>query len=168
MLIVYTGAGKGKTTAAVGLMIRALGHGMKTALLQFIKGKWSPGEISFLGGLENADIRRYGLGMLSKSNNLEADLQAARAGWEETLDILNSGEFDLIVLDELTYLHRYGVLSEEELTAPLRRAADSVNVVVTGRYAPAKLLEAADLVTEMMNRKHPLEKGIHAQKGIEF
>ncbi len=168
MLIVYTGTGKGKTTAAVGLMIRALGHGMKTALLQFIKGKWSPGEISFLNGVENVHVRRFGLGMLSKSKKPEEDLRAARAGWDEALNILNSNVFGLIVLDELTYLHRYGVLTDAELTGPLRRAAESAVIVVTGRYAPPALIEAADLVTEMVNIKHPLKKGIHAQKGIEF
>jgi cob(I)alamin adenosyltransferase len=169
LLIVHTGNGKGKTTAALGLAMRALGHGLKVCIIQFIKGSWKYGELSSakLFG-ELLDLHVMGKGFTRKSQDIEADKKIAQDAWEFAKQVLASEEYQMVILDELTYLIKYGFIPETEVLGVLAKRREDLHVVVTGRNASQALIEAADLVTEMIERKHPLKKGIKAQKGIEF
>ncbi len=169
LLIVYTGNGKGKTTAALGLVFRALGHGWRTAFLQFIKGDRGTGEARFAGGLSGLlDFRTLGRGFVLPGREREKDRDAALSAWEQARDAVLSGRFRLVVLDEFTYLFRYGFLEVGEALRVFRERPENVHVVVTGRGAPQELVDAADLVTRMDEVKHPLSAGTRAQEGIEF
>ena len=169
LLVIYTGRGKGKTTAALGLSLRALGHGQHVAFIQFIKGRWKYGEMEaanrFAGLL---DFHIVGRGFTWKSDDLQKDFAAARSGWELAQKIIRQGRHRLIVLDELTYLITYKILTEEEILAVLQQRNPTTHVVITGRGASEALIQAADLVTEMQEIKHPYAAGIKAQQGIEF
>jgi cob(I)alamin adenosyltransferase len=167
LLVVHTGNGKGKSTAAFGVAFRAMGHGLKVSILQFIKGKWKTGE------LESA--RRMGLEMIPmgkgftwESNNLEEDKAMMREAWSAASEKILSGRYDLIILDELNYVLGYGYLSADEVIRCLQARPAHVHVLLTGRNAPDELIAAADCVTEMREIKHPYRKGIPAQKGIDF
>lgn len=169
LLIVFTGDGKGKTTAGLGMALRAAGHGMKVLILQFIKGAWSYGELEALKHIPEVTIEAMGSGFTWKKENLDEDRELARAGWEKAANAMRLGDYDLIVLDELNYVLSYGLLPLESVMETLGRRPPDLHVVVTGRNAPAKLMEMADLVTEMRQIKHPYhDQGIKAQKGIEF
>jgi len=169
LLIVNTGEGKGKTTAALGMALRALGHGMRVCVIQFIKGTWKYGELESAKRFEDLlEFHVKGNGFTWKSDDLEKDSAIAREAWELAKEKMASGIFRLIVLDELTYLIKFGMVTEEEIVAALQKRSDALHVVVTGRYASEKLVVAADLVTEMRVVKHPLKSGVKAQKGIEF
>jgi cob(I)alamin adenosyltransferase len=168
LLIVYTGHGKGKTTAALGLVFRALGRGMRVAVVQFIKGKWKTGERTFAESLPGLEFHVMGLGFTWESDDLSRDKAAARAAWEVARGFIQSGERDVIVLDEMTYAFHYGFVPLDDVLAALRSRPPHVHVVVTGRNAPGALVEAADLVTEMKPLKHPYEQGLPAQIGIDF
>jgi cob(I)alamin adenosyltransferase len=168
LLIVYTGHGKGKTTAALGLVFRALGRGLRVTVVQFIKGKWKTGERIFAATIPELRFHVMGLGFTWESDDLARDKGAARAAWERAREEILSGERDLVVLDELTYTFHYDFLVLEEVLETLRSRPPHVSVVVTGRNAPAELVDLADLVSEMSVVKHPFEKGIKAQIGIDF
>jgi len=168
LLVVYTGHGKGKTTAALGMVFRALGRGMHVTVVQFIKGKWKTGERLFAERLPELRFHVMGLGFTWDSDDLAKDKAAARAAWDTARAEIASGERDLVVLDELTYAFHYDFLPLGEVLEALRTRPRHVHVVVTGRNAPAALLEAADLVTEMTLRKHPFEAGMKAQVGVDF
>jgi len=169
LLMVFTGNGKGKTTAALGLAFRALGHGQKVAMVQFIKGDRQSGELKSAGCFADLfDVHVMGRGFTWKSDDLKKDIAKARAAWKFACDILRKNQYQLVILDELTYLVTYKMISEEDLLAGLSSRPDGMHVVVTGRGASPGLLEAADLVTEMREIKHPYAKGVKAQKGIEF
>lgn len=169
LLIVFTGNGKGKTTAALGMALRAAGHGMRVLILQFIKGSWRYGELDALQRFPEIEIRALGSGFTWKKDNLEEDRVLAQRGWEEAAAALRSGEIDLLILDELNIVLAYGLLATEPVLDALRGRVPQLHVVVTGRGAPPGLLDAADLVTEMVQVKHPYhEQGITAQKGVEF
>jgi cob(I)alamin adenosyltransferase len=168
LLIVYTGHGKGKTTAALGLVFRALGRGMRVGVVQFIKGKWKTGERAFAEGLPGLEFHVMGLGFTWESDDLSRDRAAARAAWEVGAGFIASGDRDIVVLDELTFALHYGFLALEEVLAVLAARPPHVHVVVTGRNAPDLLVEAADLVTEMRPVKHPYERGVPAQLGVDF
>ena len=167
--MVFTGNGKGKTTAALGLTFRALGHGHRVCFIQFIKGSWKYGELDaaaqFAGQL---DFHVMGRGFTWKSDDLDRDIAAAREGWSLACDMINSNRYQMVVLDELTYLASYGMINEREIIDVLQSRDPELHVVVTGRGVGEVLIEAADLVTEMREIKHPYAKGIRAQKGIEF
>ncbi len=169
LLIVHTGNGKGKTTAALGLACRMLGHGKRVAMIQFIKGSWKYGELDmrerYAGRL---DFHVMGKGFTFKSEDRDADVQAAKEAWTLAKTIINKGEHALVVLDELTYLIKLGMVEEETILRALLDRPSELHVVVTGRNASDALIELADLVTEMKEIKHPLKAGIKAQKGIEF
>jgi cob(I)alamin adenosyltransferase len=168
LLIVNTGHGKGKTTAALGLIFRALGHGSKVCLIQFLKGSWKYGELEAAGRFKDLlDVHVLGKGFTWTSTK-ELHAEAGRAAWEFAKETLGSGKYQLIVLDELTYLMTYGMVPEEEVIDCLVHRPDGLHVVVTGRDAPASLMDIADLVTEMREVKHPYQAGVQAQKGIEF
>lgn len=168
LVIVHTGNGKGKTTAALGLLLRAAGQGLRVAMFQFIKaksGNWGESRAARRLGVE---IVPLGSGFTWTSTDLERDRALAQEGWGQCRAAIKSGNYDLVVLDELTYCLTFGWLELEDVLAVLRNRPAGQHVVITGRDAPPELMEFADLVTEMREIKHPFAAGIKAQKGIEF
>jgi cob(I)alamin adenosyltransferase len=169
IVIVNTGKGKGKTTAAIGLLFRAFGQGLRVCMIQFIKagtGRW--GEIKAAGFL-GFDWYSTGDGFTWKSKDLDESVARAKHGWQLAQEKISSGEYDLIVLDEFTYVLHYNWLSVEDVISWLdNNKPQDLNLFITGRYAPQDLIDYADLVTEMVNIKHPYDIGRKGQKGIEF
>jgi len=169
LLIVFTGHGKGKTTAALGMAMRAAGHAMRVLVLQFIKGTWSCGELKSLGKMEDIEIRTLGSGFTWEKKNLEEDTRLAKAGWEEAVSEIKRGYYDMIVLDELNIALSLGLLAQEAVVETLKHRTTRSHIVITGRGAPDELVAIADLVTEMKEIKHPFSsRGLKAQRGIEF
>ncbi len=169
LLIVHTGKGKGKSTAAFGLVMRCLGHGFRVGIVQFVKGRWETGERSVLARFPDlVTIRTMGEGFTWETQDRARDIAAARAAWEEAKRMLADPAFRLILLDELNIVLRYDYLPVEEVVAALTTRRPNLHVVVTGRNAKPELIEAADLVTEMTMVKHPFRDGVKAQAGIEF
>ena len=169
LLMVFTGNGKGKTTAALGMAMRTAGHNLKVCFIQFIKGGWHYGELDAVQRFAGLiDLHVMGQGFTWKSENLEEDARLAREGWKFACDAIASGQYHLVVLDEFTYLLHYKMLEIEPCLEILTARNPRQHVVITGRYAPQQLLDVADLVTEMVPVKHPLQQGIKAQRGIEF
>ena len=175
LLIVHTGKGKGKSTAAFGLAVRALGNGMRVGVVQFVKGKWQTGERVVLEHFpDQVEIKTMGEGFSWETQDRARDIKAAEAAWAESKAMIEAcrgaePKYDLIVLDELNIPLRYDHLPIDEVVAALGAKPEMLHVVVTGRNAKPELIEAADLVTEMTQIKHPFrEQGVKAQKGIEF
>lgn len=169
LLIVHTGAGKGKSTAAFGLLLRMVGRGRRTAVVQFIKGAWSTGERSVLEGFgELVEWHTMGEGFTWETQDRARDVAACRRAWSVTLGLLARPDLSLLVLDELSIALRYDYLSLDEVLAALAARPAMLHVVVTGRNAKPALIEAADLVTEMTAVKHHFAAGVKAQEGIEF
>ena len=169
LLIVHTGTGKGKSTAAFGMALRAIAHGMKVGVVQFIKGPWTSGEREILKRFPEAvEIHATGEGFTWETQDRERDIRAARAAWEKAEALLADPSFRMIVLDELNIALRYDYLPLDEVLARLTARPADKHVVVTGRNAPQGLIDAADLVTEMTLVKHPFRAGVKAQPGIEF
>jgi cob(I)alamin adenosyltransferase len=169
LILVHTGAGKGKSSSAFGLVARALGHGMRVGIVQFIKGAIATGEAAFFGRLEpQVTMKTLGEGFTWDTQDRRRDVETARQGWAEAVAMLRDPTFDLVVLDELNIVLRYEYLSLEEVLDELRRKREMLHVVITGRNARPELIELADLVTEMKLIKHPYRSGIMPQKGIEF
>lgn len=169
LFAVHTGNGKGKTTAALGLVFRALGHGHKVSVIQFIKGGWRSGEHKFAENFPDLlDFHVTGQGFTWKSDNIEQDAALARKAWQLASEIIGAGESRLVILDELTYLIKYNMVAEEEILRVVKNRPSHVHVVITGRSASKGLIEAADLVTEMCAVKHPHASGVKAQKGFDF
>jgi len=169
LVILYTGNGKGKTTAALGQAVRAVGHGLKICIIQFIKGKWETGEARAMGDhlTELVEFHTLGTGFTWKEEEGSVR-EAGRKAWEFAKEAVTSNRFDLVVLDELTYLVNYRIVEELEVIDLLRKRPPGQHVVITGRGASPGLINAADLATEMRAIKHPYENGIKAQKGVEF
>jgi cob(I)alamin adenosyltransferase len=173
LIIVHTGDGKGKTTAALGLAIRAWGDGLRVLIMQFIKGSWKYGELSSLQKLGQIDgrmeIRQCGHGFTQQPGEDQAEhRQAAAAALQEAKRAAASGKWDMIILDELNYAVKFGLVSLEEVLDLLQSKPPMLHLVLTGRDARQELIDAADLVTEMKLIKHPFQNGIKAQKGVEF
>ncbi len=168
LVAVFTGNGKGKTTAALGLLVRAAGHNHRICMIQFIKGSWKCGEQTSVKTLNNVELHTMGKGFTWKSDNIDEDIKLARNAWTFAREKINSGRYDLIILDELTYLVKYNMVSEQDIVACLQEKPDFTHVVITGRDASEQLIATADLVTEMNNVKHPYTKGVKAQAGFEF
>jgi cob(I)alamin adenosyltransferase len=169
LLIVFTGNGKGKTTAALGMAMRAAGHGLRVCFVQFIKGGWRYGELEAVKRFEGLiDLHVMGKGFTWKSDNIEEDARLAREAWEFACEAIASGVYHTVVLDEFTYLLHYQMLELEPCLRVLADRNPDQHVVITGRYAPQQLIDTADLVTEMQAVKHPLKGGVKAQQGIEF
>lgn len=169
LLIVFTGNGKGKTTAALGMALRAAGHGLKVLILQFIKGAWSYGELEALKRFDEIEIEPLGSGFTWKKETLEEDARLARSGWERAVTAMTESPYDMIILDELNYVLSYGLLPLELVLEAISKRPAKLHVVVTGRNAPEELVRAADLATEMRQIKHPYhDHGVKAQPGIEF
>lgn len=169
LLMVNTGNGKGKTTAALGQTFRALGHGKKICIIQFIKSDSKYGELhSMERFMDLVDFYVMGNGFTFRSNDLEKDRIVALKGWDLAKEKLLSNEYFMVLLDELTYLMTLGFLETDTILDAITHRREDLHVVVTGRYAPQKLIDTADLVTDMHEVKHPYQNGILAQKGIEF
>lgn len=168
LVVVYTGHGKGKTTAALGMVFRALGRGLRVTVVQFIKGKWTTGERLFAEKLPELEFHVMGLGFTWDSDDLTRDKAAARAAWATAKAAITSGQRDLVVLDEITYAFHYDFVALDEVLEALRARPPHVHVVLTGRNAPGALVDAADLVSEMTLVKHPFQSGVKAQIGVDF
>ena len=169
--IVFTGNGKGKTTAAMGQALRAVGQGMKVLMLQFIKGTWDYGELESIKRLDpDFKIKPMGKGFVrskSKLNDNEA-IENINQSWEQTENEIFSDKYDMVILDEINYVIDFGLLPIDKMLTLLDNKPERLHVVLTGRNAHEKVIERADLVTEMTEVKHQYSKGIKAQKGIEF
>ena len=172
LLIVYTGPGKGKTTCALGTAFRAIGQGLRVLMVQFIKGSWHYGELDTakMLGDDKIEIRPMGRGFV-KVGGAETDpedLRLAEECWEQGRAAIYSGTYDLVILDEINYTISYKMLEAEKVAAALKGRPEQVHVICTGRNAHPLIVEAADLVTEMKEVKHPYTKGILAQRGIDY
>jgi len=171
LIIVFTGNGKGKTTATMGIALRATGHRLKVLMVQFIKGGWHYGELSaYKKLLPYFEIVPMGKGFLNlrKEKINPEHLQAVADAWKFSRKKIASGEYDMIILDEINYVIRYHLLPVDEVLEVLRSKPESLHLILTGRDADPKIVEMADLVTHMEEIKHPFRNGIPAQKGIEF
>ncbi|MEC5289179.1 cob(I)yrinic acid a,c-diamide adenosyltransferase [Aurantimonas sp. C2-6-R+9] len=169
LLIVHTGKGKGKSTAAFGLVFRALGNGMKVAIVQFVKGKWETGERKVLEHFpDQVTMTAMGDGFTWETQDRQRDIAAAKAAWERAKALIMDDEHQLVLLDELNIVLRYDYLDIAEVVEFLKGKPAMKHVVVTGRNAKDELIEIADLVTEMEMIKHPFRSGVKAQVGIEF
>ncbi len=174
LLIVHTGKGKGKSTAAFGLAVRALGNGMKVGIVQFVKGKWQTGERAVLERFPGqVTIRTMGEGFTWETQDRARDIAAAEKAWAASREMIEAARgpepaYDMVILDELNIVLRYDYLPLDEVVEVLAGRPADLHVVVTGRNAKEPLIEAADLVTEMTMVKHPFRAGVKAQKGIEF
>jgi len=169
LLIVHTGPGKGKTTAAMGMVCRAIGHGHKVGIVQFIKGAWRTGEKAVFDAFPAQVIMKaMGEGFTWDTQDRERDIAAARKAWDAAKSMIEDPAYKMVVCDELNIALRYGYLPVAEVLETLRRRPPDTHVVITGRNAPPELVEIADLVTEMTLVKHPFRGGIKAQAGIEF
>lgn len=167
-IIINTGNGKGKTTAALGTAFRALGHGHRVCVLQFLKGKGDYGERLLARTMENLEWHICGKGFVFKKEELSSDKKVARQGFELAREKIYSNFFDLIILDEITYLPHYNFLEAHEIAGVLLKKPKKLSVILTGRNAHPALIDVADTVTSMEPVKHAFEQGIKAQKGIEF
>ena len=169
LLIVHTGAGKGKTTAALGLAFRALGQGMRVGIVQFIKGAIPTGEAALAVRLAPAlEMHTIGDGFTWNTQDRAGDIASARAAWDRAVSLLRDPSFGLVILDELNVVLKHDYLPQEEVLTELRDRRPMLHVVVTGRNAREELIALADLVTEMKLVKHPYRGGVKAQKGVEF
>ncbi len=174
LLIVHTGKGKGKSTAAFGLVMRAMGNGMRVGVIQFVKGKWDTGERAVLEHFpDQIEIHAMGEGFSWDTQDKARDIAAARKAWEKSKEMIEASrgpnpQFDMILLDELNIVLRYDNLPLDEIVETLSNKPEDLHVIVTGRNAKDELIEIADLVTEMAQIKHPFRSGVKAQKGIEF
>lgn len=163
---VYTGNGKGKTTASFGLALRAAGAGKRVFIGQFVKGMHYS-ELDIIPKLETIEIRQYGRDCFIKKEPSESDIRCAKEGLSEMAEILKSGKYDVVIMDEANIALFYKLFSFEELKQAVCNRADGVEVIITGRYAPQELIDMADLVTEMREIKHYYTKGVEARTGIE-
>jgi cob(I)alamin adenosyltransferase len=172
LIIVHTGPGKGKTTAALGLGFRAAGQGLKVLMVQFIKGSWHYGELEAARALgqERFTILPMGRGFVKVGAEKPdpEDVRLVEEAWRFASDKVRSGEYDLVILDEINYAISYKMLDVERVVETLKQKPEMVHVVLTGRNAHPQIIELADLVTEMREIKHPYQKGIQAQRGIEY
>lgn len=167
ILIVFTGNGKGKSTAAFGTATRAVGHGKTVGVAQFIKGQWDNGEYNTLHPL-GVEFHIMGTGFTWETQNRASDIAAALAVWAESKRMLADAHYDLVVLDELTYMLAYHYLDTDEVIAAIRERPAQQSVIVTGRGCHAQLLELADTVSELRPVKHAFDSGIQAQAGIDW
>ncbi len=169
LIHVYTGAGKGKTTCAFGLALRAWGCGKRVCIIQFLKKGEKYGEVVAVDRLEGIDLHQYGSGRFVFNKQLrQEDVEAAEKGLVHAKDVLSSGDHDLVILDEMNIATDFGVLDVSKVIEALDSRADGVEVVLTGQNAHPAIVEKADYVTEMRKVKHPYDEGVMARKGIEF
>ena len=169
LVIVHTGKGKGKSTAAMGLAIRAIGHGMRVGIVQFVKGVWETGERDVLVKFPDlVTIKAMGEGFTWETQDRKRDIEAAETAWAAAKEMIADDSYKMVILDELNIVLRYGYISLTDVVETLKAKPRDLHVVVTGRNAKDELIEIADLVTEMTMVKHPFRSGVKAQAGIEF
>jgi cob(I)alamin adenosyltransferase len=169
LIMVHTGKGKGKSTAAMGLAIRCIGHGLKVGIVQFVKGVWETGERAVLDDYPKlVTIRAMGEGFTWDTQDRQRDLAAARKAWEMVKEMMADESYHMVIADELNIVLRYNYLPIAEIIETLSAKRADLHMVVTGRNAKPELIELADLVTEMTQIKHPFRSGVKAQIGIEF
>lgn len=169
LLIVHTGKGKGKTTAALGMVVRAIGHGKKVGVVQFVKGAMTTGEkVVFDAFPDRVEFKPMGEGFTWNTQDRARDIELAREAWQEVKRMVADPAYDMVLADELNIVLRYDYLPLDEVLEVLTARGEMKHVIVTGRNAPEALMEAADLVTEMTLVKHPFRSGVKAQAGIEF
>ena len=168
LVLVHTGDGKGKSSSAFGVIIRALGWGHKVGVVQFIKGKWITGERQFFDKLGGVDWHTMGEGFTWDTQDKDRDIAAATIAFQKAQEMMQSGDYDLIVLDEINIALRYDYLSVDTVLDALKARSNRTSVVLTGRDAKPELFDYADLVSEMREVKHPFKAGIKAQRGIDF
>jgi len=169
LLIVYTGSGKGKTTSAMGVALRALGHNRRVAVVQFMKGKWPTGEVKALkkfGTMVN--VTSVGDGFTWETKSLKKDVKLATTAWKQCLQLLKENKYDLYLFDEILYALYYRFLPLKKVVRAMKKRPPTAHIILTGRHAPKELIRMADLVTEMKEVKHPYKKGILAQSSIDF
>jgi cob(I)alamin adenosyltransferase len=169
LLIVHTGKGKGKSTAAFGMVFRAIGHGMRVGVVQFVKGAWSTGERTVLDRFPDlVTVKAMGEGFTWETQDRARDIAHAESGWAEAKRMIADPSYRMVLLDELNIVLRYDYLPLDDVIATLKAKPQDKHVIVTGRNAKEELIELADLVTEMELIKHPFRSGVKAQAGIEF
>lgn len=171
LIIVFTGNGKGKTTAAMGQALRAVGQGMKVLMLQFIKGTWEYGELESIKRLDpDFVIKPLGKGFIRSKSKLDDNeaIENINQSWKQAENEIYSDRYDMVILDEINYVIDFGMLPVDKMLTLLEKKPSRLHIVLTGRNAHEKVIEKADLVTEMKEIKHQYSKGIKAQKGIEF
>ena len=169
LVLVHTGDGKGKSSSAFGVIARALGWGHQVAVVQFIKGTWKTGERQFFGQFpEQLQWHTMGEGFTWNTQDRDRDIQAAKAAFEKACTLLQSGDYDLVVLDEINIALRYDYLDVDHVVTELQKRSERTSVILTGRDAKPALIDMADLVSEMKEIKHPFKAGIKAKQGIDF
>jgi cob(I)alamin adenosyltransferase len=171
LIIVNTGPGKGKTTAAMGTALRAVGQGMRVLMLQFLKGSWHYGELDAVQAFgDKFVIKQMGRGFVKVGTEKpdSEDVRMVEEAWAEGVTAINSGIWDLVILDEINYAISYGMLDPVEVVETLKSKPEMVHIILTGRNAHPTIVEVADTVTEMRQVKHAYEKGVMAQRGIEY
>lgn len=172
LVIVYTGKGKGKTTAALGIAVRATGHDLRTCMIQFIKGSWHYGEMSSSKKLEPefelTAVGRGFVGILDDSSPKEAHREIAQEAVRISKEKIQSGKYNIVILDEINYAVNLGLVTVESVLDLIKSRPKNVSLVLTGNHARQDVIDAADLVTEMREVKHPFQRGIRAKKGIDF
>lgn len=169
LLSIFTGNGKGKTTSSLGVLLRAVGHNHKVCMIQFIKGSWKCGEqeaVRHFGDL--VELHTMGKGFTWKSENLDEDIELAQKAWIFAQETIQKNQHEIVILDELTYLINYKMVDEDLILETLYNRPEKMHVIITGRGASEKLIQAADLVTEMNEIKHPYKNGIKAQPGFDY
>ncbi len=168
LVLVHTGNGKGKSSSAFGVIVRALGWKQSVAVVQFIKGTWITGERQFFDRLGGVIWHTMGEGFTWDTQDRDRDIAAAQAAYAKAVELMKSGDFDLVVLDEINIALRYDYLDVADVIAGLEQRHERTSVILTGRDAKPELMEYADLVTEMTEVKHPYQAGIKAQRGVDF
>ncbi|MCK5810050.1 MAG: cob(I)yrinic acid a,c-diamide adenosyltransferase [Cocleimonas sp.] len=168
VFILLTGNGKGKSSSAFGMIARALGHGQKVAVVQFVKGRMETGEQNFFTQQEQVDFHVMGDGFTWETQNRNKDIDSAQQAWEIAKKILQDPRYDLVVLDEMTYMFKYDYLDLEDIIHTIKQRPERQNIIITGRGAKKPLKQAADTVSVIMDEKHAFKAGVKAQKGIEW
>lgn len=166
---VYTGRGKGKTSAAFGLALRAIGRGLKVYIVQFIKGGFDYGELYVIDKLPNLELKAFGRGkFIAQKLPEKEDVKLAEEAFQHAKNVVETGSYDVVILDEINVALNLKLISLEEVLKLIKNKPKHVELVLTGRYAPNEIIQAADLVTEMKEVKHPFNRGFHAREGIEY
>ncbi|MEO0142946.1 MAG: cob(I)yrinic acid a,c-diamide adenosyltransferase [candidate division WOR-3 bacterium] len=169
MIQIYTGNGKGKTTAALGLALRAIGHNKKVIMIQFMKGKINYGELKSARLLKNFKIEQYGRpDFVDKDHPARIDIELARKGFERAKEVIKGKKYDIVILDELNVAVDYGLIPVTEVIELFKKTPKKIELIITGRYMPEEFKNYADLISEVMEVKHYFQKGTKARKGIEY
>ena len=168
VVILLTGNGKGKSSSAFGMVARALGHGQKVGVIQFIKGRMSTGEQQFFDGLDNVDYHVMGDGFTWETQNRDQDVASAEKAWSVAKKMLQDDSYDLLIFDEMTYLFKYDYLAIDNVVTTIQNRPKEQSVVITGRAAKPELKELADTVSVIADEKHAFRQGVKARKGVEY